>query len=379
MLHHFLTEYKGYSMSIDAIIALLGNVLGSEKAISKPMVVDPDSCSLTADLQPFPNVDYGIRSPNHPSPRPMSSKGIPLQTPHTPTSIGVELPPVYFPPPPTSALSRSVSTAKRLGAGFLTTHAEPRRNHLNSADLSRDSLRVRKEPIRLISTNSTTDPDAPTPISRKKRFDDDTEIDTFASVISTDYIADMGINAVRNQLLSEDNLPSNQPEKILTDEQLYRIGSASHGRAQITETILNQKLDKKSKRMGSMNMSNTSHVKYDQLNNSIMSDNTINSSGAYDNGIPRTIKVRVKEATEIAVPRSLKTLERSTPVLLHTGAAEQALFLSTNVASGAGLSLWGDRYEKLRKKYSPKKGSNVSSAAAQRLGQQSLGKIPTTF
>ena len=97
MLHHFLTEYKGYSMSIDAIIAMLGNVLGSEKVITKPMVVDPDSCSLTAELQPYPNVDYGIRSPNHPSPRPISSKGIRLQTPHTPTNIGVELPPVFFP------------------------------------------------------------------------------------------------------------------------------------------------------------------------------------------------------------------------------------------------------------------------------------------
>ena len=98
---------------------------------------------------------------------------------------------------------------------------------------------------------------------------------------------------------------------------------------------------------------------------------SLDSSGHFETGVPLTVKVRVTEAPEIAVPKAIKTVESDQPVLLYNSFAEQTKFLAANVAAGAGLPLWGNRSVQLHeRKYKPQKGTNIRSAASMKMKEK---------
>lgn len=392
-LHNFMEEYEGYSMSVDAVIAMLGKTLGTERKFVKPSTVDTSNHkTLTVENQPYGNSGYRVRSPKHPSPRSNSGLG----ATSNPQGLGLALPELKSPSPPPS-WGRNVLETKTLGSGFRSKGSDFRRSPVPSP------LRGGPRPgsgsrgaMRLVSTAQTSDElsgmfGADGHISRKKFFaEDDHHINSMLSISTTDDIADRSINALRTQLLEEGNLPSAQPEKILKDEEIHEIGSARYGRAKKTEKIIARRLDKKNKRLSSQNMNNFSNIKLDKNGNNtpppgLASSNNNNeigaasfglggsldgvsitdSSGYFETGIPKAVTIRVTEAPEISVPRSIKTVESDQPVLLYNSFAEKTKFLAANVAAGASLPLWGNRSVSLhQQKYKPQKGTNVRSVAS---------------
>jgi hypothetical protein len=386
-LHGFLEDFKGYSMSVDAIIAVLGKTLGTEKRTAKPTNIDTSGNNvLSPENQPFSNVGYRVRSPKHPSPRSNSGLGPAANA----QGIGVALPELKVPSPP-PAWGRNAQDAKILGSGFKSKGSDFRRSPAQSPQrVERSSSRGT---MRLISSAQTTDElegmyGEDGHISRKKFFgNDEDHLSSMMSISTTDNIADKSINALRTQLLTEGNLPSAQAEKILTDAQIHEIGSAPRGRAKKTEKILQQKLDKKNKRLHSQNMNNFSNIKLDKhpypaphegLDSGVSQlslGDSHHSSGHFDSGVPMSVMIRVTEAPEISVPRAIKTVESDEPVLLYNSFAEQTKFLAANVAAGAGLPLWGNRSVELhQKKYKPQKGTNVRSAAAVKMKVQDANR-----
>lgn len=377
LLHHFLSTYEGYSMPVDAIIALIGTSLGAEQVFVRPLTVNPENYKeLSIENQPYGNIGFRVRSPRHPSPKGNGGIG----KAETQQGLGVELPPLKSPEVP-KEWGRNVILSKSLGSGF-RTKTDFKRNYTSPVK------KIDKEPLKLMTTSKTTEELIDeygdfNRISRKKLFDrknDEVHTNFTLSISTTDMEADKAINVIRNQLLEEGYLPSTQPEKILTDEQLHRIGSAPNNKNRITDLIINQKLDKKIiHRMNSQNMNNTNHIKYDDkinlssyhsISNNDMNNLTIGSK--FDNVVH---KAKVTEAIDITMPKAIKTNNTTSPVYLYNTIAEQARFLGANVASGAGLSLWKDRQQLLHEqKYSKRKGTNINSIAVQKLHVQDVNR-----
>jgi len=116
-LHSFMEDFKGYSMSVDAIIALLGKTLGSDRHTAKPTSIDTKAQETLA-------VDKAPRalSPKHPSPH--SNTAIPH-------GLGAALPDLKVPAAP-PAWGRSVNDAKMLGSGYKSKGSDFRRSPAQS-------------------------------------------------------------------------------------------------------------------------------------------------------------------------------------------------------------------------------------------------------
>lgn len=394
LLFHFMEQFKGYSMSVDAVIALIGKSLGSDNTILKPKETTPDNVELVIEKQPFVADGYGVRSPKFiaNANRPVSPHRETMVPPGSaPKSLrdgnmlvepsGVESLAGWsfggstgvgsgsqFPPlsrGKTQEWGRHNPQTKSFGSGFKANTGSPIRNYGKDVE-KRDA----KSPMRLVSTNSTTEEmeeqngGSFLRASRKKLFLDNLKEESSGLLSSTswDEQANQAIDAMRGQLAQEKRLPSQQPLKMFSDAELERIGSAPYKRAEIADMLINRKLSNRVENKGSstasqMVMENAGVVGTSQfsagnvLNEEVPGrkpisppmENGNENIQNIGNGVPKQLNMRVTEASEIEAPRSIKSRDTSKPAYLYNTIAERTAFLGANVAGGAGLSLWGDK------------------------------------
>eukprot|EP01035_Chromulina_nebulosa_P036057 gene36057-48520_t len=198
MIYHFMEKYDGFSMSIDAIISLIGNKLGSSAVSPYP---DVNISTVQRFLAPLPTEgeEYGVNDYGQgrdPSQHLLNEfDSLPFKE-RTYTGYKVR-----------SAPERVLASGFRMGS--------PWKEMLDNTDNSEYSNKFVKK-----SSSSQDSRD-------EKQIADDAILDA--------------MSVMRKQLILEKTLPSLRPEKVLTDKQLEDIGFRRRSIEQISREISKKK------------------------------------------------------------------------------------------------------------------------------------------
>lgn len=346
-------------MNVDTILALLGTSLGHEAVVARPMTVSPDDCLLLEKDAPTGDLGYGIRSPGHPGPAGGASAPLLLPPKGGVLQVGTELPPVQ--------MTRSVSSPtwgknnpaeKCMGSGFKTSKVMPRRSYTkNPMD-----LHVTRPALRLLASPSTTEGGLdPIPTSHRKMFgyNGNTEaeqMNSFHSASTMDMEANKAIFAIHKELYDSGKLPSEQPEKVLSDGQIEQIAKRGAHRRKLMDQILDQKLRK------------TTFYTQQSPADEKKEVGEAGFEGAEPLGATMEALVRVTTGAEVYAPKTLKAPDTASPTYIYTTEVDKARILNAGVPAGVGMALWGDR-DLLLSAHSrkPRKGTTVESEAHKKI------------
>ena len=199
MAHYFMEKYKGCTMSIDAVIHIIGQSLGSDALPAA--YIAPDAVFQDID-NPHVNKGFGVRSEqaitSESSPSEQSEGGFYMrrESPSEPRLL-----------PWNSGIGLTAAGAKVVGAGFRAGPCpRPASPGMRALPPVTNARSQRSNSVDLSITPSLKD----------------------------------AVDAVRGQLIMEGLLPSQQPEKILSDDQLRLIASRQSNFDSIAAAIKKQ-------------------------------------------------------------------------------------------------------------------------------------------
>ncbi len=254
MVYHFMEKYEGYSMSVEAILVLIGNALGSSSVSPDPLVLsterdivgnekrrkDREHRQDTIDIQEV--TDSYRRDKSSPSGRAMNSVifdakyvgGKPKARPRR-TGLSDEVTGVA-PRKYSADFIRPLTAEKTLGSGFRTTRSRGTGSRSGmlltplhgTEDSTHNSLQ--QFPLAILGSDhmkSSMELFASQHLIEKSSLGHSlshlllAERDEDEMSVGTQD----AISVMHEQLLEEKMLPSMQPERPLSDAQLHDLGS----------------------------------------------------------------------------------------------------------------------------------------------------------
>lgn len=329
-----MEQYRGFTMTVDAIITLLGTSLGRDigrsaeasgpaqnvrvaaraESVSQSMEKALESRACYSNEYPLEGRKFGSRA---------ASRTRPISPPPAMDEAGASN---------TRAPSRSMSPSwnapspslRRRGSGFTIL---PRTDRVNSRG-GQDNV-VSEDPQDLLFMN-----------------------DSFGS--GEDAVAQRAIASVMDEMRGDGTLPSLQPERVISDTQLERLGTNEATFDSIAREVRYQKNKKMQKeqadRIQTMNLTPSSQEVDIEMG-----------------FLPKDQVERITNPGDLHFPKALKTAPSSEPTPPYKSYHEKQLVIAQGIAAGSGLALWtGPRKAgvspSFRPKSSPGSGNKIPNS-----------------
>lgn len=400
-----MERYRGFTMSIDAIISLIGSSLGasvdprdvrvvgqlSEVGHEPPSYQEsPKEVAMEKILKEMPysgeyplvGRSFGSRAASRPAPAAVPEV-IPTEESHIPS-----------PPRISSPLGRSWNAnnpqLKRLGAGFSIF---PRTGD-NVARMDEDEAEGGRPLVGKLST-----------MHQWNMMSDSLDLSLIGD---RDTCAQRAIDALIDEMKGQGTLPSLQPERVISDRQIERLGTHDATFDSIAREVKWQKQKKLQKQQQEQAQTAQSHwiqsrqvsaqtsaeaaefiaAGWEAPNMDIelgfqprpISDTNfaaISAKSIATRSTPSSDIERITGPEDIKIPIALKTKHQADPVAPFKNRDEMQHMLSQALPAGVGLALWsGNRGETRLQKWGPRvktpEGRYRSASSERKVGRQML-------